>query len=141
MGKLNTKTSIFSSLYGKHAVAKNDELGGWRYIEETFIKRREILYVMKSGLDIWKKYLKGIIIGFLIGSLGGLLMFILAFTGIPLFGTLFYIVFPIYTSLSILFPSVSVVFSFLLQGIVYAIIGGIIHYLFKRYHKKNSPRK
>ena len=92
-------------------------------------------------LDIWKNYLKGLVIGFLIGSLGGLILFILAFTGIPLFGTLFYIVFPVYNYLSILFPSVSIVFFFLLQGIVYGIIGGIIHYLFRRYYPKKIPHK
>lgn len=89
-----------------------------------------------SSQSFCSKYKKGALIGFLLGSVGGFLMFILAFSGIPFLGTLFYIIFPLHLIIGILFPTISIVFSFMLQGILYAVLGILIQYIYQNYFRK-----
>ena len=86
--------------------------------------------------SFWAKYKKGFLIGFLLGSVGGFLLFILAFLGVSFLGTLFNIIFPLWLIINILFPAISVIFSFLIQGILYAIFGVLIQYIYQNYYRK-----
>lgn len=89
-----------------------------------------------SSQSFFSKYKKGALIGLIVGALGGLLLFILAFSGLPFTDYLFYIIFPLDPFIGIMFPTISIVQSFLINGLLYAVLGVLIQYLYQTYGKK-----